>query len=344
MTALVLIAIVAGMLLAPARVLGAESTYDERFIAPAVVTQGEFAVHLALALGIRPAQDAEPEQAMRKLAALGIEPLDGWSAGAPMTPQTAADLRQAVLNAAAAGRLEMEPATARAVFSGLLAELGLPLPAAPPAAYAGRTSPPDRCDRAALDYYYGAVGVPYYTYCAPPPAYYHLYAWVPSRFYWHGHFFGGFFVIRDVHVVVPHVKKHRVPRPRFSEGVIGERRHARPPSVHVAPRDRPRFSDGALGDKRGSTGSTIHTPAQALPDGGNRPRHSTGVLDGKRGFAAATRPPPAASRPAPRVGRAMPAPAPRSNAGPVIRSPSPSPSAGPATLGRGWRHVVPGRR
>lgn len=345
-----IILVVAGTLLLPVPAVATEwSGHDERLIAPAVVSQGEFALRLARTLAIPIADDAGPEEAMQSLAALGIEPLDGWAAAdAPMTPQIVGELRHAVTNAAAAGRLQVEPAAALAAFTELVAHLGLPLPAEPPLAYTGDpVRPPGYatyCDRAALDYYYGAVGPPYYTYCPPPPSHYYLYAWVPSRFYWHGALFSGFFVIRDVHVV-PRFK-HRPRHPRFSDGLIGKsRRDTHPP--RALPDGGKGFRD--IGRKPAVVAPRPHP--RVVPRGPDRPRFSDGILGGQRdGRATATRPLPRAgtSRSSPQWRQAAPSPRPQSglNAGrargPVAGAhPRSTPSPGAS---RGWRDVVPGRR
>lgn len=349
-----IILVLAGTLLLPVPAVATQwSGHDERLIAPAVVTQGEFALRLAHTLAIPIADDAGPEEAMQSLAALGIEPLDGWTAvDAPMTPNLVGELRHAVTNAAAAGRLQVEPAAALAAFTELIADLRLPLPYEQPPGYAEQ--PPrysTYCDRMALDHYYGAVGPPYYTYCPPPPHYYYMYSWVPSRFYWSGIFFSGFFVLRDVHVV-PRFKhvvprfKHRPRHPRFSDGVIGKsRRDAHPP--RAIPEGKG-FRD--IGRKPAVVAPRPHTP-RVVPRGPDRPRFSEGILGGQRdGRATATRPLPRAgtSRSSPQWRQAAPSPHPQSglNAGrargPVAGAPprsTPSPGAS-----RGWRDVVPGRR
>lgn len=346
---LIVFALLAGMLL-PAPGAAAETSYDERFIAPTILSQGEFALHLARSLEIPMADPAGQEEAMHALAALGIEPLDGWAAvDAPMTPQLVGELRHAVTNAAAAGRLQGDPAAALAAFTELIADLGLPLPAEQPPAYAGdpvrRPGYATYCDRAALDYYYGAVGVPYYTYCPPPPSYYYMYSWVPSHFYWHGFFFSGFFVIRDVHVA-PRFK-HRPPHPRFSDGLIGGRRDARPP--RAAPDGGKGFRDIGIGRKPARAAPRQDGP-RVIPRGPDRPRFSDGVLGGKRGSPPTVSHPrsPASASRSPQF--RQPPPATRPNVG-IGSSGARSPRAGPPPVstpsqgaGRGWRDVVPGRR
>jgi hypothetical protein len=50
--------------------------------------------------------------------------------------------------------------------------------------------------------YYYDEGPPVLTYCAPPPAYSYLYAWVPFPFWWAGFRFPGYYCLHDFDVVV----------------------------------------------------------------------------------------------------------------------------------------------
>lgn len=203
---LLIIALIVGAILfpGPARALDEPMEYSEHAIAPPVMRQGEFAVHLAEALALEFAQDDE-DDAARVLAALAIEPPEGWSRDQILTPQTVLELRADVADAAAAGRLAMAPDAVLTAFNELLAELSLPLPAESAPAYAGGSTPVDGygpyCDARSLHHYYGSVGLPYYTYCYPPSVYFHHYSWVPYGFLAHGHHFAGFFVLKQVKVI-----------------------------------------------------------------------------------------------------------------------------------------------
>jgi hypothetical protein len=188
---------------APARAQTDDSlAYAGQAIAPAVVPQGEFAARLAEALALGIAPDDE-NGALHALAALGVAPAAGWQPDQAMTPQTVAELRAGLADAIDARRLVMEPDAAWTAFDELLAELGLPLPAEPVPAYAGANPPLNSygpyCDATATHYFYGNYGLPIYSYCYPPAAYFHYYSWVPCGFRAHGHHFAGFFVFRQVH-------------------------------------------------------------------------------------------------------------------------------------------------
>lgn len=217
----------------PARAQGEDAlAYAEQAIAPAVVRQGEFALHLAEALAIEVAEDDE-DGAIRALAALGVEPAGGWQPDQAMTPQVVAELRADVADAAAAGRLGMETEAALKAFRELLTELGLPLPVEPTLGYGGAGPPLNGygpyCDATATHYFYGSYGLPLYSYCYPPAAYIHHYYWVPGAFRAHGHAFAGFFMLRQVHLI-QHVQHHRHFGHRFDGG---KPRHVHKPERRV---------------------------------------------------------------------------------------------------------------
>jgi hypothetical protein len=232
---------------APARAQTDDSlAYAGQAIAPAVVPQGEFAVSLAETLALETVEDDEGD-AIRALVALGIEPAAGWQPDQAMTPQIVTELRADLADAIYAGRLLMEPNAARTAFDELLAELGLPLPAEPAPAYAGANPPLNSygpyCDAKATHYFYGSYGLPIYSYCYPPAAFFHYYSWVPCGFRAHGHHFGGFFVLRQVHHIqrVPgrrHIG-HRFDGKKHVRGHKPERRLIRvvqpPKAIHPAP-------------------------------------------------------------------------------------------------------------
>lgn len=308
-------------------------------IAPPVIEQREFAFHLAAALGVPVPESEDPLRAIRMLVPLGIMPRGGWSPEEAVTPDALAELRDAVATAAAAGRLRLDPPDALNAFERVLAQLELPLPAEP-----SRRAPRDTATREAGacpdprvygDYYNGA-GVPPYTYCPPPPAYYPMYVWVPTPFYWQGYFFTGFYALRYPYVIV----HPRVPvrPPRFSEGVLGGRPTApvptppagagsgfrdtpitegvRPiPRAVPLPRGRePRFSEGLLGGERAGPRLVPSVPPAGSTGVAPAPRPSIGARPGP------SVPPPAAVPPAP------PPPAP---------APAPQPGGD-----RGWRDVL----
>lgn len=332
---LLVVALLAAMLL-PAVLRAAEGTVDpeqERLIAPLVIEQSEFALHLANALGIRVPDNDDPMRAARALAALGIAPRIGWEPEAAVTPQTIAELRAAVATAASAGRLRLDPPDAVDAFEQIVAQLGLPLPEPPHYAQDEVKRHEGTCDPGAYDYYYGGAGVPPYTYCPPPPAYLPMYAWVPSPFYWDGYLFTGFYTLRYPYVIVR--PREPVRRPRFSEDVLGGRPATPPPAQPAPPDGGPGFRDTPIVQDR-------RPPSRAIPLPDRGPRFSEGILGGQRQSVPRTAPavPPASS---PRV-----APGPRPPIGapprpsappPAARPPAPSPSPSPGG-DRGWRDVI----
>jgi hypothetical protein len=186
----------------------------ERLIAPSVVLQGELAVHLAQALQLPEVadEDATDDTAVRALTDRGIAPAQGWMTDYPVTPQIVAELRQTITDAASAGRLDMDPESAVSAFLEVIVELGLPQPEEPAPAYADSGTPvvgyAPACDPGMLDDYYVRYGLPYYTYCSPPVAYFYLYTWVPYRFIWHDHHHHGYFILKVVRVFPSHARPH----------------------------------------------------------------------------------------------------------------------------------------
>ncbi|WP_096460889.1 hypothetical protein [Sulfurifustis variabilis] len=332
-------ALFAATLFLPAAVPAAEAPVDlepQRLIAPEVIAQRDFALHLASALGVRIPDRDDPAAAVRALEERGIAPRTGWEPDEAVTPQTIAELRDAVAAAASAGRIKPDREEAVQAFEQIVAQLGLPLPIEPPR-YAEDETGVRRyegaCDPGAYDDYYGSTGIPPYTYCPPPPAYFSMYAWVGSPFYWDGYYFPGFYTLRYPYVIV--FPREPVPPPRFSEGVIGG---ARPPAATPVPPGGggPGFRDTPIVPPSSSVPRAI-----PLPDRG--PRFSEGALGGQGQSVPRTAPavPPASS---PRV---IPSPrppigaTPRSSPPPAAR-PSPAPSPAPPAGGgnRGWRDVI----
>jgi hypothetical protein len=224
---LLIIVLMAGMFLLPMPAVALNeplSDEEEQTIAPSVVRQGDFALRLAQSLGLPAVEDEEG--AIRALNALGIHAVDGWKADYPMTPQVVAELRDAVIVIAAAGQLNMSLDAAMRAYAELVVEFGLPLPAEPAPGYAGGGAPATAygpsCNGTALDYYYGNFGMPLYSYCPPPAAYYYLYSWVPYGFYWHQHVFTGFFIRKHFNGIPPHAR-HGDHRHRFKDGRDGKK-------------------------------------------------------------------------------------------------------------------------
>jgi hypothetical protein len=304
---LLIIALIAATFLFPtlARAQTDDSlAYAGQAIAPAVVPQGEFAARLAETLALDTVEDDE-DDAIRALVALGIEPAAGWQPDQAMTPQIVTELRADLAEAVAAGRLLMEPNAARTAFDELLAELGLPLPAAP-AAYAGANPPLNSygpyCDATATHYFYGSYGLPIYSYCYPPAAFFHYYSWVPCGFRAHGHHFAGFFVLRQVHVIqrVPgrrHIG-HRFDGKKHVRDHKPERRLIRviqpPKAIHPAPAERAWHRDTQSEISRTQSGVMEHkseimqrlppaVPSRVVP---SRPAPGRAVRFGGRVSAA----------------------------------------------------------
>jgi hypothetical protein len=113
---------------------------------------------------------------------------------------------------------------------------------------------------------YTADGTPVVTYYCPPPAYYTMYAWVPSPFWWSDLWFPGFFILNDFHRVVRHHDRVVVIRNHFNDV-----RHNR--AFRVDPRER----------FRGRTYGGIGVPR-------NRDVISTGVPRGERVIFNSPRP------------------------------------------------------
>ncbi|MGD1075822.1 MAG: hypothetical protein ABR903_07050 [Thermodesulfovibrionales bacterium] len=164
-----------------------------------LVREGTFAMNLAEALNLgQPASEADAES---MLGAAGVAPRNGWIADYPMTPDILGELRDSVGYAAQAKTIPMDQVTALEKLANVQADMNLLV--VPGAAGPANNAPPeaegatDYPDQAAINDYYADQGPPVTTYYAPPPDYSYLYAWVPCPFWWSGHWFGGFFVLRD---------------------------------------------------------------------------------------------------------------------------------------------------
>ncbi|GEM_PF-3706292 len=233
---LLIIALMSGTFLFPTLAVALNEPLpdeEEQTIAPSVARQGDFALRLAQSLGLPAAEDEEG--AIRALNALGIHAVDGWMADYPMTPQIAAELRDAVIATAAAGQLNMSLDAAMGAYAELVAEFGLPPPVDLAPGYASGGGPANRyvpsCDGTALGYYYDSFGTPIYTYCRPPAAYLYLYSWVPCGFQWQGRVFTGFFILNHFNRIPPHVHVQHIDHRHRAEGRTGEK-HDRDDQSH----------------------------------------------------------------------------------------------------------------
>ncbi|MFQ5779742.1 MAG: DUF4124 domain-containing protein [Nitrospiria bacterium] len=175
---------------------------------PGVITQGEFAVHLARELGL--GQDLTPEEAAGILSDLRIAPpLGHWERDAAMTPALTSRLRALTVAAPQMGWIAITPEEALFAFDTAAALLGVPIPVDLDTEVR-ESSPP-------------AVAVPALVYVTPPPyliAPY--YTWIPvsGGFLWHGTTVHGFFALHSVHLNTHHFNGHR-----FAFGLHFVRRH-----------------------------------------------------------------------------------------------------------------------
>ncbi len=168
-------------------------------ISQTLVREGDFAIKLAESLRMgRPASEAEAENL---LASAGIEPKNGWIADYPVTPDIIGELVKVVGEAADAKRLAMGKEEALRAVRTAAAELELPVVAEVPDGYTESPSPtaPEYAEPSVVEDYYYAEGPPVITYYLPPPAYFYLYAWVPSPFWCYGSYFPGFYILNDFH-------------------------------------------------------------------------------------------------------------------------------------------------
>jgi len=171
-------------------------------ISSPIVREGEFAIRLEFWLGVGTTDDEA--EAENRLAEVGILPRNGWIADYPVTPDVAGELQQAVIDAAASGKISLSRDEALKRFNDTLSEFGLsltPYPSQEPTeAYSTNTD--NYPNPSAVDNYYYREGPPVVTYYTPPPAFYYMYAWVPFPFLWSGFWFPGYFILHDFHKTV----------------------------------------------------------------------------------------------------------------------------------------------
>ena len=183
-------------------------------IAQQLVREGDFALKLALVLGVgAPTTEAEAESL---LADVDIMPKNGWLADYPVTPDIVAELSKAVQDSAAAKKIPLSADVALERFATVLAQSKLPITSAPvtetaPAqpvevqengSYASAPVIQEYPDQTVIENYYQSAGPPIVTYYTPPAAYYDLYGWVPSPFWCAGFWFPGFFILNNFHQAV----------------------------------------------------------------------------------------------------------------------------------------------
>ncbi len=196
------------LLLLPAMVFGqgGEVTPGAPPIEQPLVSEGDFAVSLGSALAVTTTDDEV--EAESRLAELGITPRNGWIADYPVTPDILAEVQDAVVDAAASGRLALDKEEAGKRLANVAFDLGLALkPYTPGATYEPTAaSCVNYPNPVMVEKSYTDQGVPVVTYYCPPPEYYNLYAWVPYPFWWSDLWFPGFFILNDFHRVIP---RHR---------------------------------------------------------------------------------------------------------------------------------------
>jgi hypothetical protein len=182
-----------------------------------LVTEGDFAVTLGTALGV--IETTDPIEAETRLGELEIAPRNGWISDYPVTPDIIVELRNAVAKAADAGLLTLNRSEALIRMNDAAAEYGLAVRAytevmtyePSPASCATYPNPVE------VQNSYVAGGTPVVTYYCPPPAYYEMYAWVPSPFWWNDLWFPGFYVLHDFNRVIRHHNRTVVIRNHFND-------------------------------------------------------------------------------------------------------------------------------
>jgi len=173
-------------------------------VAQSLVREGDFAVKLAEALKIGAAQSEVAAESM--LASIDITPHNGWIADYPVTPEIIGQLQNSIQAAVKSGKLEMIMATAMETLQSVSNDFGLNVVVAVANGnhVVSETAPGSSAytSPTVVDNYYYDYGPPVITYYSPPPAYFYLYAWVPSPFWYAGFYFPGFFILNDFDTVI----------------------------------------------------------------------------------------------------------------------------------------------
>jgi len=166
-------------------------------ISQPLVREGTVALKLVdvLSLG-NTASEAEAESLLNSA---GISPRNGWIADYPLTPDIAAEIRDAVADAAASSSLTMDKDTALAAYDSAMSQYNLALRPDTSGETTEALAAESYSDPTVMDNYYAEQGPPVVTYYAPPVAYANLYSWVPYPFWWWDVRFPGFFVLADFH-------------------------------------------------------------------------------------------------------------------------------------------------
>jgi hypothetical protein len=164
-----------------------------------LLREGTFAVRLQIDLAVGMTDDEV--EAETRLSDVGVSPRNGWIADYPVTPDIIGELRQAVGDAADAGKVPFSRDEALQRFDRTLSASGLSITPYSPEG-SNEPVPPgseNYPNPAIVNNYYYNEGPPVVTCYTPPPDFYYLYAWVPSPFWWSGFWFPGFFVLHDFH-------------------------------------------------------------------------------------------------------------------------------------------------
>ena len=177
-------------------------------ISQTLVREGDYAVRLAESLKLGKLKEVQAES---KLASLGIAPLSGWISDFPVTPDIVAEVKSAVDNAIAQGKISLGRKKADEAISKLNTSIGLSVaeaPSTPPKGYKSweessqYSNESEEYPPTVINNYYYDEGPPVVTYYPPPYDYSYLYAWDPFPFWCDSFWFPGFYVLTDFTQVV----------------------------------------------------------------------------------------------------------------------------------------------
>jgi hypothetical protein len=177
-------------------------------VAQSLVREGNFAVKLAVVLDVGTPQSETSAESM--LASIGIAPNNGWITDYPVTPAIIEQLQNSIQAAVNSGKLAMPMDIAMEALQTVSDDFGLNIGIAGASSdqTAGEPTPGSNVytSPTVVNNYYYDYGPPIITYYSPPPAYFYLYAWVPSPFWCAGFYFPGFFILNDfdTDIVVHH--------------------------------------------------------------------------------------------------------------------------------------------
>ena len=177
-------------------------------ISQPLVREGDYAIRLAESLKLGKLKEIQAES---KLASVGIAPLSGWISDFPVTPDIVAEVKSAVDNAIAHGKISLSQKKANEALARLNKSIGLPVAEAqstPPKGYASWEDSSQYSNESegyaptVINNYYYDEGPPVVTYYPPPYDYSYLYAWDPFPFWCGGFWFPGYYILTDFTRVV----------------------------------------------------------------------------------------------------------------------------------------------